>query len=391
MLSCPYFCVFSDSFRVIFIQIILYAILLAYLSYVCYFIIGWLRTPTQHLKDLIRFPKVSVIIPVRNEEKYIEALLADIHLQTYPKEYFDVIIVDDYSTDNTVEVIRRLGYSNVKVIPLHLEEETFAYKKKAITTGVNYSSAELIITTDGDCRMGPNWISSIVSYYNTHQHKLISSPVSFHQEKKWYEKIQTVEFQYLIGVGAACMKNGMPSTCNGANLAYTKELFEEIHGFEGIDDIAFGDDELLLHKIYKQYPDAIGFNKSKEAIVYTYAKQNLSDFIEQRKRWAKKNANYFDNRLLVMVSIIFLLNALLLLAFPFSFFYPEIKNYLITAALSKIIFDGFFMFITLKFVNKRKYIFYTLHVLFFYIFYIIYIGIIGNTESTYQWKGRKVI
>ncbi len=352
---------------------------------------GWLRTPSQEIKDLIRYPKVSIIIPVRNEERYIQDLLLDIQNQTYPKEFYDVIIVDDYSTDKTVQVINSLGFSNVRVIPLELEEETFAYKKKAITTGVNNSDAELIITTDGDCRMGPNWIWSIVSFYNTHQYKLISSPVSFHNEKSWYEKIQTVEFQYLIGVGAACIKNGMPSTCNGANLAYTKALFEEIHGFDGIDDIAFGDDELLLHKIYKQYPEGIGFNKSKEALVYTYAKEKLSDFIEQRKRWAKKNANYFDNRLLIMVAVIFLTNILLLVGFPFAFFYPEIKNFLIITGISKIIFDGVFMYMTLSFVNKKSYLFYMLHVLFFYIFYIVYIGIIGNTESTYQWKGRKVI
>lgn len=375
----------------LFVQILLYVVLLTYLGYVIYFIVGWLRTKTQTPIDLDNFPKVSVIIPVRNEEKFIGNLLKDLQRQTYPSDKFDIIVVDDYSNDNTVEVIKQLNFSNVKVVPLHVEGATFAYKKKAITTGVEHSNAELIITTDGDCRMGPQWLSSIVSFYTSTNFKLISSPVAFHEEKNWYEKVQTVEFQYLIGVGASCIKNGMPSTCNGANLAYTKELFSEIHGFEGIDDIAFGDDELLLHKIYKKYPDGIGFNKNFDATVYTYAKSNLSDFIEQRKRWAKKNANYFDIRLLIMVSVIFLLNIFLLIATPFAFYYTEIKVFLLIAFPVKTVFDGIFMYMLLNFFKKGKFIVYAPIVQFLYAFYFIYIGIVGNLESTYLWKGRKVI
>lgn len=373
------------------IQILLYAILVLYLGYVIYFVIGWQRTKTEVEIKPIAFPKVSVIIPVRNEEKYIADLLRDLQDQTYPMDCFDVIVIDDYSTDRTVEIIKELNFPNVKVVPLVIESETYAYKKKAITTGVEHSNAEVIVTTDGDCRMGPNWLMSIVSFYSKNNYKLISSPVAFHKEKNWYEKIQSVEFQYLIGVGASCIRNGMPSTCNGANLAYTKELFSEIHGFEGIDDIAFGDDELLLHKIYKQYPDGIGFNKNFDATVYTYAKSNLTDFIEQRKRWAKKNANYFDNRLLIMVAIIFLLNCSILISIPFAFFYNEIKMFLFVAIPLKALFDGVFMFMLLNFFKKSKLIVYAPLVQFFYVFYFIYIGIVGNLASTYQWKGRKVI
>ncbi len=373
------------------VQIILYVVLLTYVGYVIYFIVGWLRTKNQTNSSPSRFPQVSVIVPVRNEGKFIGNLLNDLNLQNYPKDKFDIIVIDDYSTDNTVEIIKQLNFSNVKVVPLHIEGETVAYKKKAITTGVENSNAELIVTTDGDCRMGPNWLSAIVSFYSKTNFKLISSPVAFHEERNWYEKVQTVEFQYLIGVGASCIRNGMPSTCNGANLAYTKELFTEIHGFEGIDDIAFGDDELLLHKIYKRYPEGIGFNKNYDATVYTYAKENLKDFIEQRKRWAKKSANYFDNRLMVMVTTVFLVNAILLLSVPFAFFYSEIKQFLLIAIPLKALFDGIFMYLLLHYFKKDRFIFYAPIVLFLYVFYFVYLAIIGNIGSTYQWKGRKVI
>jgi len=370
---------------------ILYSILALYITYVIYFIIGWLRTKTFNTQVPNKFPTVSIIIPVRNEGKHIEKLLRNIQSQSYPADKYDVIVIDDYSTDNTVSIINSLNIPNVRVIPLKVEGEIYAYKKMAITTGVNNSNAELIVSTDGDCSMDQHWLSSIVSFYTSNSFKLISSPVAFHNEKNWFEKIQTVEFQYLIGVGASCMRNGMPSTCNGANLAYTRELFHEINGFEGIDDIAFGDDELLLHKVYKHYPDGIGFNKNRNSIVYTYAKSNLNEFVEQRKRWAKKNANYFDKRLMAMVLSVFLMNVALFITIPFSFFYSDIKDFLLISFLIKLVFDGIFMFMLLKFFGKTRYILFAPIVLFFYIFYFIYLGIIGNIGTTYQWKGRKVI
>ena len=373
------------------INYILYGILALYISYVIYFIIGWLRTKTFNIQTPDKFRTVSIIIPVRNEEKHIEKLLRNIQSQSYPADKFDIIVIDDYSTDNTVSIIKSLNIPNVKIVPLKVEGEIYAYKKMAITTGVNNSNAELIVSTDGDCSMDQHWLSSIVSFYTSNSFKLISSPVAFHQEKNWFEKIQTVEFQYLIGVGASCMRNGMPSTCNGANLAYTRELFHEINGFEGIDDIAFGDDELLLHKVYKHYPNAIGFNKNRNSIVYTYAKSNLNEFVEQRKRWAKKNANYFDKRLMAMVLSVFLMNAALFFAIPFSFFYSDIKIFLIISFMLKLVFDGIFMIMLLNFFEKTRYILYAPVVLFLYIFYFIYLGIIGNVGTTYQWKGRKVI
>ena len=100
---------------------ILYGILALYIAYVLYFIIGWLRTSTKTDFSPNRFPTVSVIIPVRNEEKHIEKLLRSIQAQTYPADKFDVIVIDDYSTDNTVSIIHSLNIPNVKVVPLKVE------------------------------------------------------------------------------------------------------------------------------------------------------------------------------------------------------------------------------------------------------------------------------
>ena len=178
------------------ILVVLYLLLFAYLFIVTYFIIGWTRTRVHKpMYNFNRYPTVSIIIPVRNEEDHIGKLLTDIQSQLYPSEYIEVLVIDDDSTDNTVKIIKELNFKNVKVLPLKVDEKINSYKKRAITLGVNNSEAELIVTTDGDCRVSENWISCIVDYYLKEKVQLISAPVSYHTEKTWFEKIQTIEFQ----------------------------------------------------------------------------------------------------------------------------------------------------------------------------------------------------
>lgn len=107
--------------------------------------------------------------------------------------------------------------------------------------------------------MGKDWLVTIVAYYEQNDFKMISSPVAYFQEKSFFERAQSLEFLYLIGLGASTIGNDQPSTCNGANLAYEKKAFYEVGGFTGIDDLASGDDELLLHKMAARYGNKIGF------------------------------------------------------------------------------------------------------------------------------------
>ena len=153
----------------IFLQVILYLLLLSYLYIIGYYIVGWNKLAMFSPSDSMpRHPSVSIIIPVRNEELHIANLLIDIQAQTYPAEYIEIIVVDDSSTDNTINIIQSLNFPNVKVVPLILDQAINSYKKEAIAKGVASSTAELIITTDGDCRVGPEWISTIVDFYIQH-------------------------------------------------------------------------------------------------------------------------------------------------------------------------------------------------------------------------------
>lgn len=362
---------------------IIYALLVLFLNK------GWLNLPNFVFKNIQPITKVSIIIAARNEEDKIALTIDDILKQEYPKELFELIVVDDHSTDATAEIIGSYANHGVKLIKLNESEPLNSYKKKAIAEAIKIASGELIITTDADCRMGSLWLPTIINYYNQHDYKLISSPVAYFEEKTWFEKLQTLEFSFLIGLGAAGIGNKMASTCNGANLAYRKDVFIELGGFKGIDDLASGDDELLLHKVAFAYPGGIGFCKSYDAIVFTHAKENLKAFIQQRKRWASKSVKYKDKRIVALAVSVWLSNLSLILNLLFSFLFPTILCVFAAQYFLKLLVELWFLIPVLTF-NKRKGLLFLLPILtLIHPLYFIYIGIAGNSGK-YNWKGRMV-
>lgn len=374
----------------LFFSLISLILCLIYLGIISFFIFGWAKTKPFVATPITHFPFLSIIIPIRNEELHIGKLLEDLRKQSYPIQNFEVIVINDHSTDNTAQILEVSTLPNLKVITLNEKQKLNSYKKKAITDAIHLAKGELIVSTDGDCRVGPLWLSTIVSFYQSKNLKFISAPVAFHEEKSVFEKLQSLEFAFLQGVGAASMYNDFPNTCNGANLAYTKEVFMELEGFKDIDDIASGDDELFLHKVAEKYPTQISFLKNKDAIVKTHAKANLKEFASQRKRWASKSLKYKDKRITNLVICVFLFNAALalnLIAGIFSLFH--LKLFLLLFIL-KGLFDGFFIFKIVDFYNKKNFAKYIPIVLPAYTLYILTIGLKGSMGGSYDWKGREV-
>ena len=291
-----------------------------YLSVLLYLVRGWAALKSPRFTTAAFTTKVTVLIAARNEEEKIHFTINDILAQDYPKHLTEIIIVDDHSTDNTSQIIAGYAGHGVKLLQLNEDKPLNSYKKKAIADAISMSSGELMVATDADCRMGSRWLSSIVGYYEKEGPVMISSPVGYFEEKSLFELMQTLEFSYLIGIGAAFIGNGRASTCNGANLAYRKDVFYEVGGFKGIDDLASGDDELLLQKVALQFPGKIGFLKWYNAVVFTHAKPDLKEFLQQRRRWASKSVKYKDKKVVGLAVGIWLFNVSLLVNVLLGFY-----------------------------------------------------------------------
>ena len=351
---------------------------------------GWKRIEPYEMDD-VTFVKtrVSVVIAARNEEQHIADVVEAILKQDYPASLFELIVVDDHSTDRTSDIVSSYADRGVKLIRLNMREALNSYKKKAISEAIAQANGELIVATDADCLMGTHWLKCIVTLYEQSGYKLISSPVVYHKEKSCFERLQTLEFLYLIGLGAATIGLRKPSTCNGANLAYRRDVFYELGGFKGIDDLASGDDELFLHKVARRYPEAIGFCKAQDAIVYTTAKRNLSDFITQRRRWASKSTKYKNGKVVAMGVSIWLFNVLILISAVLSPVFPVCGYVLISALCIKILAEWLFLLPLTHFARKTSLLPLLPLLSILHVIYIIYIGVAGNTGK-YHWKGRFV-
>ncbi len=396
------------------ISVIALVLTMFYVVVISSFIRGWKALkPFQYQQHTPL--QVSIIIAARDEAANIEKTIKDLLAQDYEKAFLEIIFIDDHSTDNTAEIIRTYEAQGITLIQLKESNTLNSYKKKAIETAIGNARGELIITTDADCRMGPNWLKTIVSYYQQGGYKMISSPVVYFEEQSRFERAQSLEFLFLIGMGASTIGNNKPSTCNGANLAYERQAFYEVGGFKGIDDLASGDDELLLHKMAEKYGNKIGFLKNHDAIVYTQAKPTLREFIQQRKRWASKSTRYKNKSIIVLGVLVWLFNlsivlnllaGIILLLFAPAQAGPlaTIANTLETTTISggqqllylallqfciKFLIEFLFLKKVTQFARRPELMQLLPLLNILHIVYLIYIGIAGNSGK-YSWKGRMV-
>lgn len=350
--------------------------------------------------------KITVIIPARNEEENIAVCLDSICSQSYPKDLFEVLVVDDHSTDNTAAIIKLYDARNVKLISLKdfiPAGEINSYKKKAIEVAVAQSTGELIVTTDADCFVKENWLQTIAAFYEAYDPAFIAAPVAIDCSNKFIEFFQALDFMTLQGITGASVHKKIHSMCNGANLAYTKKAFEEVNGFAGIDHIASGDDMLLMHKIYKRYPDKVMFLKSKEAIVQTAPVNSVAAFFNQRIRWASKADKYDDKRIFMVLLLVYLVNVLLLALpvtaifikdpfsinlYPFTFVFTVWELWLFLLII-KTIAELIFLMPVSTFFGKRSMLWLFPLMQPFHILYTVIAGWLGKFGS-YNWKERKV-
>ncbi len=350
---------------------------------------GWYQTPCFVPSGNFPLIFASIIIPVRNEEENIYALLADLFLQTYPKSYFEVIVVNDGSEDSTLTEIKKfqVTYATTEWLKVIVLPPDVLGKKKALHEGIRAAKGTLILTTDGDTRIGQNWLSTIVNFYQQKQAKFISSPVALDFPQSFFEKMQVVEFASLVGTGAGTLYWGKPTMCNGANIAFEKAAFEEVGGYEGNWHIASGDDEFLMQKIFKHYSRQVFFLKNKEAVVRTAPMPSWKAFFHQRKRWASKWKAHHSNIVKGVALFVFFYHVLNI----FSFFLL-ITDYVVI--LIHILLKFSIEFIFLKqvhsFLNRNKYSFYFLPLFIVYSFYAVYVGIKANFKG-YEWKNRKLV
>jgi cellulose synthase/poly-beta-1,6-N-acetylglucosamine synthase-like glycosyltransferase len=266
------------------------------------------------------------------------------------------VLVDDHSEDNTIEIVRNTmdwrKLPGLKQINLATDgftcqtdsqNENKSGKKAAITAGISKATGDLILLTDADCRLGPAWVSSMVSYFKDEKKMMILGPVSYFPEKGLLNRFQSLEFSGLIASGAGAAMARRPFMCNGADLAYRKEVFLKVNGYEGNEKFISGDDVFLMHKIKEKFGNqSIGFAKNIHSIVRTYPAPGLQAFFRQRIRWASKAKGYHDKLAILTAVTVFTFNLFIFLLLG-----------ILSPNLISIVFQQYLLKVLLTSINLR--------------------------------------
>jgi cellulose synthase/poly-beta-1,6-N-acetylglucosamine synthase-like glycosyltransferase len=363
----------------------------AYLLLIAVFCISWIKMRRPDISALPAI-NVSVVIPVRNEALSLRNCLNSMAQQNYPKDLFEIILVDDDSTDGTAEITEHFIQTNPQItcrlIRLSDQKSVKAHKKRALSAGIQQSRGELILTTDGDCMAGPEWVRSMALFYQNNDPALIIGPVAFHHDNWLLGKMQSLEYAGLMMVGGASAGLNIPLLCSGANLGYPRKVFDSVKGYSG-DDEPSGDDVMLMHKIAENDPGRIRFLKCREAIVWTAPQDSISAFLEQRRRWSSKFKRYKLSGTAVIAVLVFLCNALILIGPLVCLFDPGFAGLYLILAGGKLIIDFLFLFLGISFLHRKALIWVYLPEQLVYSVYVVMSGCLAFKKG-YSWKGRRV-
>ncbi len=370
---------------------VLYIITSLYCLSIIALIYGFAKVNSYDSLVLKPKTKFSIVVPFRNEAENLPKLLDSFSKLNYPMELFEVILVDDFSDEEfqVSSLLRQSAFARVRfqVSVIKNVRVSNSPKKDAISTAIQVVKNDWIITTDADCLVNENWLSVLDNYIQLHHEvSMLAGAVNYDGDASFLHQFQQLDLASLQGATIGSFGLGKGFMCNGANFAYTKSFFQRLHGFEGNDRIASGDDVFLLQKAIARFPEKVHYLKSENNIVMTKPANDWKSLFHQRVRWASKTGSYQSKFGIGLGLVVFGGNVGLLFVVYCLLF--GIGNYylLIFLLLAKFSVDFFLIHKTNGFL-KTKTQFYLISSL-FYPFFCVSV-VLYTAFGKYEWKGRQ--
>lgn len=367
-------------------SVLLIFLLAVYVRQILFFFRGLARLTKG--KNTVQH-SVTVIIPARNEENYIERILNSLLIQDYPKEKLAIIVIDDQSTDRTPEIVKEIAQRSPVTITLLKSDITSTIRSpkiRAMTLGIQHSASEIIITTDADCIASPGWISAINSYFEENV-GVVTGLTKYGKDDRISSPFWGIQFldfisYTAIAAGAIGMKRVLVS--NGSNMAFSIEAFDEADGFDALTHINTGDDSLLAQKIAASGKWKARFAFDDDAAISTHPVMTWKAVFHQRMRWVGQTAYYPPYMMFFMICT-FIMYVALTIALPLTLVEWNIIPWIVVTG--KFLTDYLIMhrFATItKTSDAMKYFIITaiIHIPF------VLISTIGGYFFSFEWKER---
>jgi biofilm PGA synthesis N-glycosyltransferase PgaC len=375
-------------------------ILLALLAFVYLAILLWLsfglrRLCLQRRDDFLKkrageWPAISLIICARNEEQRLPRLLRALERQQYPRDKLEICLVDDRSHDRTGEIIDDFAAAHFNVIALRINDTApnFAPKKRAIDTAIRRTTGEIILLTDADSTPGPRWVQEMAAAFSP-KVVMVCGYSPYVPRDSFWQKILALEYFSHAAIAAGGCGVGRPLTCTGSNLAYRREAYLRLGGFEGIAQWISGDDDLLLHKMHKARLGEIAYAAPPAAHAPVRPPNSWQEFKSQRTRYASKSLHY-RLPLTLALGVVFLLN-LLLSAGWLAVVFGVWKFFAPTVIISLLKAGGDFLYLRQAaklFGEKKLFSVFPLASL-LHPFYVVYFAVRGQFAK-FSWRGEQL-
>lgn len=230
---------------------------------------------------------VSVVVAARNEEDNLPALLAALAEQQH--DNYEVVVVDDASTDRTADVVREWQKRLPHLRLITVEEPIHPRKKNALTIGIREARHPNLALTDADCRPAPSWLRDGSP---GDQNTLVIGYSPYAPEPSLLNLFARYETLITGQQTAAAVGLGRPFMAVGRSLFYSKHVFDRTDGFRGTLQSLSGDDDLFLQQVVKRRTARVMHLFGPDSLVWTDAPQTWRAWFRQKKRHASAGRFY---------------------------------------------------------------------------------------------------
>lgn len=244
----------------------------------------------------------SILIACRNEEKNLPRLFDHLKRINYPSDKFEVIIVDDASSDNSAQLITDFTDEKENFHSILLKEKSNEYKgkKAALKAAAENAKFDFLLFTDADCFPEPEWISSYNKYISEKTGFVIGSykEINVSRFRKFCNQISSAIYASTTGLR-------FPFSAAGGNMAVRKKTFQQVGGYQKIKHNLAGDDKQLLTLIKKTGCE-IRYNP--EILVSTTGDHSNSHHKNRRKygKFSMSSAYYKSISILLFLFFVYL-------------------------------------------------------------------------------------
>ncbi len=234
--------------------------------------------------------KISVVIAAKNEVENIPHLVSALSKQNYSKENFEVIIVDDNSTDNTFDITEEAikGLDNFRIIKA--ENKLFKGKRGALDIGIKSAKHPYILITDADCEPTKEWINIFANEFKNKKDFLfgIAPYKTTSSVTNLIARFENLRASIIV---FAFAKLGSPYSASARSFGFSKEAFNKIDGYKNTTETLSGDDDLLLREAVKNNFN-IGLITDSDAFVFSKTKEIFSEYVNQKSRHTSTSIHY---------------------------------------------------------------------------------------------------